>query len=57
MLTVFASASGANLSATITSVGNKNATPFCLALASNARANSSLSSSTKELPTFKPRAL
>ena len=57
ILTVWALASGAKLSATTTSVGKSNSTPFSLALASRDLANSNLSSSTKDLPTFKPRAL
>ena len=56
-LTVWALASAANLSATTTSVGNSKSTPRSFALASKDLASSSLSSSTKDLPTFKPRAL
>ena len=57
MLTVLALASGAKLSATTTSEGKSNFTPCAFALASNDLANSNLSSSTKDLPTLKPRAL
>ena len=57
MLTVVALASGANLSAATISVGSNKATPRSLAFASKDFANSSLSSSTKDLPTLKPRAL
>mmetsp|Transcript_14423 Transcript_14423/g.36487 ORF Transcript_14423/g.36487 Transcript_14423/m.36487 type:complete len:206 (-) Transcript_14423:990-1607(-) len=50
------SASAANLSARMTSVGSKNSTPFSLAFFSRLRASFTLSSSTKEDPTESPRA-
>uniref|UniRef100_A0A0A9DX97 Phosphoglycerate kinase n=1 Tax=Arundo donax TaxID=35708 RepID=A0A0A9DX97_ARUDO len=50
-------ASGANLSAMTTSVGNIRETPFSFAFARRDVASSSLSSSTNEAPTESPWAL
>nr|ACR38395.1 unknown [Zea mays] len=55
--TIWLLASGANLSAMTTSVGNIRETPFSLAFASRDVARSSLSSSTNEAPTERPCAL
>mmetsp|Transcript_22827 Transcript_22827/g.58112 ORF Transcript_22827/g.58112 Transcript_22827/m.58112 type:complete len:313 (-) Transcript_22827:909-1847(-) len=57
MLTVLELALASNLSATTTSVGSSSCTPFFLAISSSFLASSSLSSSTREEPTLRPRAL
>uniref|UniRef100_A0A7C8YC69 Secreted protein n=1 Tax=Opuntia streptacantha TaxID=393608 RepID=A0A7C8YC69_OPUST len=55
--TILLFASGANLSAMMTSEGSKRETPLALAFARSDVARSSLSSSTREDPTERPCAL